>query len=361
MSAQVRAMTAPITERIGQYVAPLLDTLAALEHVSRHLHPVNVLRVVPQAGKPDEALRAARATEPWPDPYSALRPQLDLAADEAIAAFAGLRAAVDSGDAMMPAFRAMRSVSRSLEALYPLAGVLPPVNRFFLDPAQRSDDALAKRFLQPPPPSTGTICVSDDPDERGAVWMYVPETYSPDVAHPLVVALHGGSGRGRGFLWSWVRAARSRGAILIAPTSIGQTWALQGPDPDSPHLSQIVRFVRDNWNVDVDRILLTGMSDGGTFSYVSGLLPGSPFTHLAPVAAAFHPMLVAMSDQERLKGLPIHIIHGALDWMFPIDMAHMAQQHFRAAGADVTFRAIPDLSHTYAPELSTMIMDWLLR
>ena len=40
------------------------------------------------------------------------------------------------------------------------------------------------------------------------------------------------------------------------------------------------------------RMLLTGMSDGGTFTYVSGLEASSPFTHLAPVAAAFHPMLV---------------------------------------------------------------------
>ena len=39
------------------------------------------------------------------------------------------------------------------------------------------------------------------------------------------------------------------------------------------------------WNVDPARLLLTGMSDGGTFCYVAGLERGSPFTHLAPVAA----------------------------------------------------------------------------
>ena len=42
------------------------------------------------------------------------------------------------------------------------------------------------------------------------------------------MALHGGSGNGRGFLWSWLRDARSRGAILVAPTATGHTWALMG-------------------------------------------------------------------------------------------------------------------------------------
>ena len=53
-------------------------------------------------------------------------------------------------------------------------------------------------------------------------------------------------------------------------------------------------------------MLLTGMSDGGTFCYVSGLERASPFTHLAPVAATFHPLMAEMADAERLRGLPIH-------------------------------------------------------
>jgi phospholipase/carboxylesterase len=145
----------------------------------------------------------------------------------------------------------------------------------------------------------------------------------------------------------------------VAPTSLGSTWAIQGEDVDSPHLAAIVDFVHTTWTVDTDRMLLTGMSDGGTFSYVSGLSSGSPFTHLAPVAAAFHPFL-AMAEAERLRGLPIHIVHGAKDWMFPVHTAREAERHFKAAGAAVTYREISDLSHTYGPDLSGMILDWLL-
>ena len=187
----------------------------------------------------------------------------------------------------------------------------------------------------------------------------MPEHYTPDRPWPLVAALHGGSGTGRQFLWSWLRDARSRGAILAAPTSAQTTWALGGPDPDTPNLLGMLDFIRASWNVDPMRLLLTGMSDGGTFAYVSGLAAHSPFTHLAPVSAAFHPLLAQMADPERLRGLPIHIIHGALDWMFPVELAHQAQHALASAGAAVTLREVDDLSHAYPRELNGVILSWL--
>jgi phospholipase/carboxylesterase len=107
-------------------------------------------------------------------------------------------------------------------------------------------------------------------------------------------------------------------------------------------------------------MLLTGMSDGGTFSYVSGLEGTSPFTHLAPISAAFHPLLVQFADTDRLRGLPIHITHGALDWMFPLEMAARAQHFLSNAGTNVTYVPLDDLSHTYPREQNAEIIRWLL-
>ncbi len=89
-----------------------------------------------------------------------------------------------------------------------------------------------------------------------------------------------------------------------------------GDDNDSPNLARTVAQVREKWSIDPKRLLLTGMSDGGTFCYVSGLETDSPFTHLAPVSATFHPMLISMADADRIRGLPVYLVHGALDWMF---------------------------------------------
>jgi phospholipase/carboxylesterase len=173
------------------------------------------------------------------------------------------------------------------------------------------------------------------------------------------MALHGGSGNGRGFLWSWLRDARSFGAILVAPTAVGNTWALMGDDTDSPNLARILDAVRGRWNIDSDRLLLTGMSDGGTFCYVTGLDNASPFTHLAPVASTFHPLMAEMADAERLRGLPIYLVHGRLDWMFPVQVARQTQQALSMAGANVIYREIDDLSHCYPREINPEILNWL--
>ena len=153
---------------------------------------------------------------------------------------------------------------------------------------------------EPANDNTGIMHDHNEPGSRGGFSLYVPEYYTPDRAWPLVMALHGGSGNGRGFLWSWLRDARSFGAILVAPTATGDTWALMGEDADTPNLARILDVVRSRWNIDPAKLLLTGMSDGGTFCYVTGLEGASPFTHLAPVAATFHPLMAEMADARTI-------------------------------------------------------------
>lgn len=340
---------------------PLLQTLDRLGFVSRYLHPGHFAQVLDAVGEPEAALAAVRhRLDGWPAELADVQTALAAASDGAVAAFAALRAAPEAEDGLMASFRALRELPKALEAIYPLAEGLPPVSRFFLDPAHRDDADLLQRLAQAPARAdTGVLHFDAEPGSRGGFSVYVPEYYDAEAEWPVVFALHGGSGNGRSFLWSWVREARTFGAIVVAPTAVGRTWAIQGPDPDTPNLARMLDAVRGQWNVDPARLLLSGMSDGGTFSYVSGLEPGSPFTHLAPASAAFHPMMAGYADPGRLAGLPIHIAHGALDWMFPIDMAREAAQALTAAGANVTYRELADLSHTYPRELNGPILRWL--
>jgi phospholipase/carboxylesterase len=60
----------------------------------------------------------------------------------------------------------------------------------------------------------------------------------------------------------------------------------------------------------------------------------------------------------RAAGRRIYIAHGALDWMFPVDLARAAAETLRDAGALVTFREIEDLSHTYPREENARILEW---
>jgi phospholipase/carboxylesterase len=353
-------MSEAVVDDIVAVLPPLLQSLEALGFVARHLNPPDFGRVMHAAGMPDEALQAVQARlSDWPEDFADVQTALQAASDAALKAFEGLRAVQNGNGDLVAVFRALRYAPRAQEALYPLASKFPPVSSFFVDPASRDDADLSARLAAQAGQDTGILHDHNEAGSRGGFSLYVPEYYTPDRAWPLVMALHGGSGNGRGFLWSWLRDARSHGAILIAPTAIGSTWALMGEDVDTPNLTRILDLARTRWNIDPKRLLLTGMSDGGTFSYVSGLEGSSPFTHLAPVSATFHPLMAEMANTERLHGLPVHIVHGGLDWMFPVQVARQTQQLLSAAGANVTYREIEDLSHCYPREINPAILSWL--
>lgn len=350
-----------MTADIGELLPPLLRSLTALEFIARHLDPPVFDAVMQGVGQPDQTLRTVRDT--FGDPPGApdgTQACLVAASDEALAAFDGLRAALAEGDDLYVVFRALRHLPRAQEALYPLAPDVPAVNSFFLAASLRSDAAALVRSAQPARDgATGVMHFDNEPGSRGGFSLYVPETYTSEGALPLVMALHGGSGNGRGFLWSWLRDARSLGAILVAPTATGRTWALMGNDTDTPNLNRILDLVCERWRVDPARRLLTGMSDGGTFCYVSGLEAQSRFTHLAPVSATFHPLMAEMADGDRVRDLPIYLVHGALDWMFPVEVARNAGRALTRAGANVTYRELDDLSHCYPREVNPDVLTWL--
>jgi len=353
-------MSEAVVDDIVAVLPPLLQSLEALGFIARHLNPPDFDSVMEAAGTPDQALQSVRPRlADWPEEFAGIRTALETASDAALAAFEGLRSVQHGNGDLVAVFRALRHAPRAQEALYPLAAKLPPVSGFFVDPALREDAGLLARLAEPGNENTGILHDHNEPGSRGGFSLYVPEYYAPDRAWPLVMALHGGSGNGRGFLWSWLRDARSHGAILVAPTATGGTWALMGEDTDTPNLARILASVQARWNVDPSKLLLTGMSDGGTFCYVTGLESASPFTHLAPVAATFHPLMAEMADAERLRGLPIYLVHGRLDWMFPVQVARQTREALSAAGADVTYREIDDLSHCYPREMNAAILNWL--
>jgi phospholipase/carboxylesterase len=343
---------------------PLLNALEGLAHAARRVHPPDLAALVAgMRGFREPLAKGLRQFETvaWPKHLTLFQTRSRQSAAHALEALERLDHCLERANPVLGAYGAMGSATRAVEALYPVAFMLPPVNRFFLCEGQRQDEALQNALLsaEATRDGVGVMHAGNGAGERGGFSLYVPEYHDPAVPAPLVIALHGGSGHGRSFLWTWLREARSRGVILLSPTSRQDTWSLMGPDVDTANLLAMVEHVKSLWVIDERRVLLTGMSDGGTFAYVSGLQEGSPFTHLAPVSASFHPMLVEFTSAERLRGLPVYLVHGALDWMFPVDVARLARDSLTAAGADVVYRELNDLSHTYPREENVRILDWL--
>jgi phospholipase/carboxylesterase len=353
----------PLLEATTTLVPVLMSTLDALGYVARHLHPPDLPSLADAVAGFDERLLAARApfaAAPCPAALDSFRAQVLTSVDAASKALQGIAGSVGDPNGAMRAYRAMRSTTHAVAALYPLAQALSPVSRFFLDPAQRNDDELVGRLAAADHgrDDVGVLHADNAREQRGGISAYVPEYYDPQQRWPLVVVLHGGSGHGADFLWTWLREARTRGCIVLAPTSVGDTWSLMQPEVDINQLRGRVARAMAHWSIDADHVLLTGMSDGGTFSLLTSVTETGPFTHFAPISGSFHPFV--LEGARDLTGVPMYLVHGALDWMFPVAMARSARDALRGAGVDLTYREIEDLSHTYPRDENPRILDWFL-
>ena len=360
--------TPEVIDAIGRLLSPLLGTLERVGWVQRHFYP-------PAAGKLAEELAPGRdvLVEPlrafetlaWPDDLHFMRDRLADVTRQTLELVTGFVEAAKSPNDLLGLYRALRRFARIQETLYPLAPVFEPVSRWFLEPTRRDDDDLVARLrdgaMRDDHVRAGVLHAQNERDARGGFSLYVPEQWDGTIPAPLVVALHGGHGHGRDFLWSWVREARTRSVLVMAPTSRDRTWSIMGGgDVDAEPLLEMIASVTARYPIDTSRVLLTGMSDGATYALLCGLREGMPFTHLAPLCGTLHPFLLAPGGLARAPGRPIYLVHGALDWMFPIYTAHLTRDALNAAGAHVVYREIEDLSHTYPRDENPKILDWLI-
>jgi phospholipase/carboxylesterase len=269
---------------------------------------------------------------------------------------AALRLAVSSGslhESLGNFQRASRRICRALESIYDLCPGYAAINRYFLEPQSRQRD---KEFIVPEPVPGGglyKIGLERDPYARGGIAVYVPENLDRFRPAPLVIALHGGGGHGRDFVWEWLREARSRRFLLVAPASTGPTWAILGEDGDAVLMRNVLELMKERWNADPGRVLLTGMSDGATYALKRAMDEDTPFTAFAPVAGVLPPF-----DLRNVKGRRFFWVHGRKDWMFPVFYAVSGAKNLQAAGADVTLNVVEDLYHAYPREWNAAILDW---
>ncbi len=186
--------------------------------------------------------------------------------------------------------------------------------------------------------------------------LYVPETYTSQQSWPVIVCLHGGYGQGNEYIWTWLRPAKSNGYILLSPKSIGPTWSVLQPPLDIRSIQAMLTEVCETYNVDRKRVYLSGLSDGGTFSYIFGLASAELFAGIAPIAGDFHPMMDLLLRQKKGIDTPLLVVHGAHDKIFPIETARQACQLIERIGYKVTYRELPDWGHAYPYKINEQIV-----
>ena len=338
-----------LRDDILEFCGKLLSVVYALESVMRQFHPPWLAEIhkalspfgerLKSAGRVFEDAVARYGNDPVTD-------RLRKAGQLAGRCIDHIMNIDNPRAAPVSMLKAMRQHSRAQACLYPLINVLKPVGRYFLEAAVREqvDDFMVSAENAP------DIGLFLDGDEGPC--LYVPETYDGKTDWPLVVALHGGSGRGGDFIWFWLREARSRRFLLLAPSALGRTWSF-GELADARAITGLIDVIADQWRVDRSRMLLTGMSDGAIYTLTWGLNKGSPFSALAPISGVLHP-----TDLSFAHGKRIYLVHGLLDWMFPVSYARQAHSLLRQAGADIIFHEVANLSHTYPREENAAILAW---
>ncbi|MBT8490549.1 MAG: phospholipase, partial [Deltaproteobacteria bacterium] len=276
------------------------------------------------------------------------------ATDTAIDAFHLFMEPADLQRSLTNAKKAGRKICRAQEILYLLRRLFPSVNRFFLEaPIWEWADAFDPDLRHGVAVGLNHVGMGKNPYARSTFSLYVPESYDDSQSWPLVVALHGGFGHGRDFLWTWFREARSRKFLLLAPSSQGTTWSILGVDVDLITINNMLEYMMKRWSVDSKRILLTGLSDGATYALANALDENTPFTAYAPVSGVLPPF-----DLRHVRERRIYWVHGALDWMFPVNRARQGYTDLKKADANVTLQVIEDLSHTYPREQNDRILTW---
>jgi len=113
----------------------------------------------------------------------------------------------------------------------------------------------------------------------------VPESYDPAKKYQVRIQLHGGVGRPDA-------APRGNGIgqlagveqIYVLPTawSAAEWWT----DRELENLHEILDSVKRTYNVDENRVVLSGVSDGGTGTYYFSMRDTTPFASFLPLNGA---------------------------------------------------------------------------
>jgi phospholipase/carboxylesterase len=338
----------------NQCCLEIIKTLFALESVMRQLYPP-LLSKISQALDPYQKrfCDAYKNFSHYEYPKDLL-PIIDLlqnAADHTQTSLSGLIKAHNSQKGIEEILKALRSHANAQEIIYPFHKVIPVISKYFLEASMRDkfeeyDKAVEHRH------NNGILLMPDIDGRRNGYYLYVPETYDESEKFSLVVALHGGSGTGKEFIWFWLREARTRRFILLAPSSSGRTWSFNNR-ADADLMVSAIDEISDQYNIDKQNILLTGFSDGGIYTIACALMEDLPFTVFAPISGVLHP-----SNLSNAKGKHIYQVHGTLDWMFSVSLAKQSYEILKTAGAKITYREITDLSHTYPREENDLILTW---
>jgi poly(3-hydroxybutyrate) depolymerase len=238
--------------------------------------------------------------------------------------------------------------------------------------------------------------------EKIAYHLYVPAKWTPSMKLPLVIVTHGAAqpaaapfqrpmtnptlaktAEERGYIVAAVTGyhANATGVggwnvpykmVLVprpAPAAGGGSAPASARPVQSPptqqdfeRAEQDVLFVTDlvakEYNADPQRIYLMGNSSGGSAVWTYAAKYPKRWTAISPSAA---PLEDASFPYEKLKKVPVLVIHGDKDTVMVFDAGKAMVDHAKAQGVNATWLPVVGGMHTDAwaqPEVIEQIFDF---
>jgi len=200
--------------------------------------------------------------------------------------------------------------------------------------------------------------------------LYVPPTYDSARGHRLLVHLHGGvsspqcpthermQGYGKYF---WGEAAEEKGFLFIVPT--GQKKAEWWTDTGASNILGVIAATKKTYNIDENRVFLTGFSDGASGSFYMALTRPTSFAGFIPLNGHVG-VAQAGGLQVHIPNLvnkPLYVVSTGRDSLYPAARIKPYVDLFRKAGADVTYKVYEEVPHRadYLPQERPSILSWM--
>ena len=189
-------------------------------------------------------------------------------------------------------------------------------------------------------------------NENGQLHRYVlivPENYDPSRRYPVAFYLHGGVSRpdpGPGGGW-WRNYDHVVGhdRIAVLPLSWNESYWWQASQVEN--LRGILADVKRTYNVDENRVVAFGTSDGGTGVYFLSFRDVTPWASFLPFIGYPGVLLNTSTGADgdmhvaNLTNKPLFIVSGETDRLYPARLMGGFLQTFELIGVDFTFTAKP--------------------
>ena len=173
--------------------------------------------------------------------------------------------------------------------------------------------------------------------------LFVPSSYKQSEETPLIISLHG---LGRSYDWlmgyhGFLDQAEANGYIVVTPLGYTRrgwfgsrpTEAMKDAAYSEADVMQVIKRVRDEFNVDENRIYLWGHSMGGAGTYHIAARHPDLFAALGVAAPAPQRDVPIAATLEKIKHLPILVLQGDADGLVTLTrqwvkkMQELGMQH----------------------------------